>query len=290
MLGLPRCLLVAVSWGVSLSLMVSSGQAAPEADSIGFVLEIKGKWRLVAPKNIEITGGTFLPPGGKIEPVGNDGELTVCLTNSETRVFRQAATLPGLTKLSFSQQFFAALAGKFRGGVVQANSRAGELFQDGVLAIKEDQLDVSPVIAELPPGRWKLQLTKVVPPKASDTSPAASPEKPVTFPLNLESDVAGEVRVTTLPGLYWLELVNPRTNHTVGDSAMVLICAPAEFAAKDKSFSDAVAMTEQWEDDVRDRIAATFLRAYLQTLAELPHAEEAPTAESKGAGAPNNSR
>lgn len=241
---------------------------APAENSVGFVLKVSGQWLLVGDKEQTIKAGDQLPAEAKIRPAtgGKDVFLLICLYDGSTRRYDMEQRLPKRERESAAHRAWAAVAGRYRGGVVQAASRGQDLLVDGLVRLKDGQVDFAPLMGELPDGTWTFRLRpRKGADKKSDTRPAEARELTVKW-LSGESAVSAANGLP--PGLYDLQLVNSRTKRPVGNAVCVLICPDKTYSKQSAAFEEAVSLTKSWKDDEADEAAIDFLRAYLEELAQ----------------------
>lgn len=263
--GYPRVNVAAVVWLVCCAATLLQ---AAEEPIVGFVLNLSGKWVIVnGPKNSPIAGGDQLPGGLIVRPEGKfkNAYLRVCLYDGTTVDYKQEETLPRREEESLANRIWSAVAGRYRGSAVQAASRGDELLSDGVASLQASQLDLTSLFSELPDGTWTFHIFKTGIP-----SNAASQSEPTKWTATVKW-TAGEVAKVDAdgmnPGLYELQLINPRTKRRIGAAVMFFACPAEVYEKRVAAYQEAVKLTETWSDEIRDDTAVPFLRAYLDVLA-----------------------
>ena len=256
---------------------------------VGFVMRITGKWILVeGNKKQAIAGGQQLHGGVVIRPekAGDGSFLVLCHYDGSTSRYEKEQTLPPRKKENAPNRFFAAVAGRYRGSAQQAASRGNDhLISDGVVLLKEKQADLAPLLNDLPDGSWSIRIRQFavegqadgpdksdkpdVPIKDAPVKKGLS-EKPgaVTVTVNWRAGETAVAEVADLqPGLYELQIINPRTKRAVGSSAIAFFCSADTYEKHRAAYKAAGELTESWTDEIQDSVAVPFLRAFLEDLA-----------------------
>ena len=131
----------------------------------------------------------------------------------------------------------------------------------GVVKLSAGSADIASLLAPLPAAMYTLKLTA---PK--DAKPTKAEPLIAVVAWEPASKLAVPIRLT--PGLYKLEIVEPRSKAATGAEAVFLACGEDEFAAKSKLYAAAAELTKKWDDNARKYGARAFLQTYLEALAE----------------------
>ncbi len=257
--------LLAISWLAAVSSPLV--QAADE-DAIGFVMDISGTWRLEG-KKTKLAGGDKLPGGATVVPEqpGPKTSIVVCFYTGEASTYRTRTMLPARAEASWSDRIWSVIQGHYRGGIVHAVSR-GDGIDDGVAQLDGQQLQLAPLLKNLPAGNHLFKFT----PLADDPSIAdqeSAPPASTTLSLrwtpgDSQPLVAGQLRT----GLYEVQLLNARSKQPTGAKATVLVATGAKFTTASEQFAKAVALTRTWDEATRAKASVSFLAAYLKALSE----------------------
>lgn len=256
-----------------LAVLASAGAIAPSRvyaadDVVGFVLDLSppGKW-FVDKQEKPLTGGTQVVGGALVRPAkgSKDPYLLLCLYDGTTLRIEKEQKVPLRKKESTSNRIWAAVLGRYRGRVVEAASRDDELLVDGIVALKDRNADLAPVFGELPDGEWSFLLKTYLPP---ESAPGGKTEMR-SFKVSWESGSSAKIELGDLrPGLFELQVINPRTKRPLGEPVLVLFCRADTHEKFSKTLQDAVKLTESWKEEDRTVAARAFTRALLENLAD----------------------
>jgi hypothetical protein len=266
----------AIHTGVWLALLV---EVDPNPQPIGFVLEVIGAWETSGDAPRPIRDGDRLLPGTKIRPAASvarapTDSITVCHYNGQTKVYRDAVTLPDQRDPSLLNRLWTAALGHYRHGYASAISRGQYELIDGVLGLNDETVDLAPLFADVVDGSYRVEL-RWAERKASfndeaiDWTFVKQPAKSISVEWNLKQPprvIAGGLK----QGLYEATLIesrNPGGENSVGTPAWILICNSKEAAGTAKDYAEAVQLTESWDANREDKVSPSakraFLRAYL---------------------------
>lgn len=156
-------------------------------------------------------------------------------------------------------------------------SRDGEL-NDGVVQMKDEQIDLSAIFTGSDPGKYHLRLVPV----ADGVKQTGYKARSRTGQLRRSANQVGPITLdwdrkraspVTVPGqqfgLYELVLLD-RVNDAYSPTdvtAWVLISRPNAYSKSVASYQQAVGLTKTWGNDVTPEAARSFLRAHLDKLA-----------------------
>ena len=246
-----------------------SSIAIADDSIVGFVLDVSGTWVVATgKKNDNISGGDKLVAGAVIRPtkVDKDSFLRVCLFDGTTIDYRKETKLPSPVKESTVSRICSAVAGRYRGGVVQAVSRGNEFLTDGVVLLKEGQAEISSLLEDLPDGKWILRFRQQTNSVSTQAQTKAKGDD-LTVTVNWSSGESANIEVAGLKaGIYELQVLNSRTKRPVGQAAIVLFSKPDTYETQLESYREAQKLTESWSEEIRESAAVPFLRAYLEDL------------------------
>jgi hypothetical protein len=249
-----------------LGFATATATGAAEPEPAGFVLSLSGKWQLTDAGQRTLSPGDSLPAGAKIRPERADAPGFIEIARFDGKAERHEAefTLAERVESSVSNRMLTAVMGRYRGRVVVTAGRGGGLLADGLVLLDDGKIDLTPLLSELPPGKWQLQISRRRNSASNEEAAAA-----VKVSIDWDGENAAPVEAGPLgPGLYEVQLVNARTGRTLGDAALILVCTPATFAAKRRDFAEALKLTASWEEADCTAGAEAFRRVYLETLAE----------------------
>jgi len=248
---------VAIFWLAAMLVGWPAAVGAAE-EPVGIALRVSGAWRL---DGAEIKGGAKLPGGGTLEPEkpGRKSFIVVCFSTGEAKTYTQTTVLPKLAAASLTSRIWSAAAGHYHGGIVHAISR-GDGIADGVAKLEGGQLDLAPLIRQLPAGAYQLQLVSM-------TTPAPARPAPMMLDFKWDPDNPATIAAPKLsPGIYRADAIDRRSDKKSGADALVLVVSSRDYAGKQNAFAEAVALTKTWDESSWAKAAPSFLRAYLMSL------------------------
>lgn len=254
--------LLAFFWLVALAPPTA---CAADDDAIGFVMDISGTWRLEG-KKTKLAGGDKLPGGATVVPEqpGPKTSIVVCFYTGEASTYRTRTTLPARAEASWSDRIWSVIQGHYRGGIVHAVSR-GDGIDDGVAQLDGQQLQLAPLLKNLPAGNHLFKFTPLADgPSIADKEPASTTLSLRWTPGDSRPLAAGQLR----EGLYEVQLLNARSKQPTGAKATVLVATGAKFTTASEQFAKAVALTRTWDEATRAKASVSFLAAYLKALSE----------------------
>jgi len=276
--------LTAIHTAALLTLLLA---VDPEPRPIGFVLEVTGTWEAVAAEPWRIRDGDQLFPGTRIRPAASvaaspTDSITICLYDGQTKVYRDAVTLPKKRDPSKWNLMWSAVFGHYRHGYASAISRGEDGLLDGVLGLSGETVDLAPMFEDVVDGSYRVELRKAE--KRESSSAQAINWTFAQAPLGSVSvawSFKQPPRINTgslKPGLYEATLFekrNPDVEKTVGAPAWILVCGSPEATGNAKAYAEAVQLTESWNANGEDKVSPSakraFLRAYLVSLHETQH-------------------
>jgi hypothetical protein len=236
---------------------------AAEDEPIGFVMDIGGVWK-VDGEATKLSGGAKLPGGAVLVPLpsGSKSFITICYYSGDAETYTARATLRKQVESGWTSRLWSVVQGHFRGGIVHAVSR-GDGVDDGVARLDGEQLQLAHLLKHLPAGRHLLRFSSI---KGGQTD---STEQPITLTIDWNPAGPAEIAACGLsPGLYQVQLLDKRSKRPTGAQATVLVARGEAFATASDAFAEAVAATSKWDESTRSKVAAPFLSAYLEALAE----------------------
>lgn len=149
---------------------------------------------------------------------------------------------------------------------LEVGAARGGGLRAAVLVANDGGLDVAPTLAEVVPGRYRLELSSDDGPVLPDGGPTAPPERYVVSlswrgvgPLLVEGPGA-EMKV------WRARLLTNRGDDTPLSETLVLAAPPSSFGDAQAAFADARRLTADWSDATRDEVAL-FLVTYIRHLA-----------------------
>jgi hypothetical protein len=247
-------------------LVLVPSLSSSKDETVGFVLEKHGEWYLDGAPSRALAEGDRLPAGAKIRPKqerpeGDKVSLTVCLYTGQAKVYIGPEILPARRDPSLVNRLWRAVAGRYSGGYVHALSRGKEI-SDGIVRLENRQIDLAPVFHADVEGEHQLRFTPMAPIPATTKGPVAIrfawvPKRP--SPVTAEG---------LRSGLYECVVV-AQDGEPQGDAtAWILLSEPGSYDRSAKTYREAVALSERWDEKVSPYAILSFRRACLKTLAE----------------------
>jgi hypothetical protein len=253
-----------LAFGLGLTLSASS----PDDEIVGFVLEKRGDWYLDGPQPRSLSEGDRLAEGATIRPKDQAPgkkkcSLTVCFSDGVAKVYSEPGTLTLRSKSNRSRlsRLWKVIAGRYSGGYVHAMSRGREL-SDGVVELKNEQIDPSAIFHVDNPGEYHLRFALIA------TTPSTVGGA-VTIKFKWDAKRPATVSAVGLrPGLYKCAVV-AADGRVQGDAtAWVLVREARAYAQAAKTYQEAVDLSEKWDESVSSHAVLSFRRACLKALAE----------------------
>lgn len=277
----PRSVGLAGSLLLGLSLWPSASEAqqpaearAEEPREIGYVASLTGTW-LVRDDTVHLgravlRSDTILPPA---DPVPS-AELGIILASG--RRIAVLCDLPGACRdplvpadsirddswgerLSRIVRAVAAVMREAPRRYESLISRGASPPEEAVLATESGRVDLEPLVAGRPAGRYVLSFRDLHGDAAGSIGP-----------LELRS---GPGRRTTIEdrgldaGLYEVTVADAPSPYVRGSKTWILLVGPEAFEETRAAFEEARRITRAWGADAPDRETRAFLRAYLDVLA-----------------------
>lgn len=246
------------------------------AQQVGFVQELEGRWLLN--NSHQLATGQSLPSGGVITNPSPSESDRIAIANTRGEIIaRRACKVPGECNkriaLPRAHQAPGVLSTAYNAvmGLIWGEPdrytvtgvRSDEL-PDGVVEIKNQQLDLRPIFKGKENGRYYLRLVSI----QRAVSNADQPISQIEFDWNRAVPQRASV-ASVRPGLYELKLLqriggNYKTTET---NAWILVSDPARYAKAKASFLKLLSLTRRWGEDVTPEAKRRFLRASLDKLA-----------------------
>lgn len=272
-----------LEFALVISRLSAGGQEAPApSDDIGYVLHKAGAWLLVDTPAEEIHIGQRLPMGGKLkvkDPRMLGSSLTVVLWNGTEQQYycnhestcNQTYQLPTSMQPSSSllqhllqevEDLFTQRPDRYSITAARGDDDRLDQLQEGILQIRDAQLDLRPVFQHMRRAQYSLHLC----PLSSDES-----IRKILGPVEVSWDpaYASPARIPGLkPGLYGLILSDkPIECASDVEKNWIFVSAPETYEAAHVAFQEAIDLTKQWgEDGVPPEAKQAFLRATLEAL------------------------
>jgi hypothetical protein len=280
---IPRLL-----WAAILLLAIPSVSLGQE--TVGFVLDMQGKWFLDGNPPRKIHKGSALPAGGSIyilSPVPPSAQVAISDRTGAIIVKKQCnlagecdekIRLPGPSQGTSSSGkkvsavldvFWKEEPAKYESYIsIKSELPEGDLTADdvreAVVATQGGTLDLGPVFARVRKGRFYLRLNAITGERRFD-------HPPVGAPIVCDWDPAAPSPVKAPgvhPGLYEIERLekNERGFSPVGVVAWVLVPKPDEYEKVSSCFGKAVQVVIRWGRDIKPDAARSYFRANLEYL------------------------
>lgn len=236
---------------------------------IGFVLEVKGDWRLKGHDDTPIVAGDILPAQGilmRVAGSNDDGEVVVSLCTGKVETYRKSPSQ--LEKRLDDQQVnpLWTLAGKrYHSDLISAQSRGDKdenNLRDDVVLLQNENLHLASVFEKMPPGAYRLRLepiqdlteenaTSVILLDVYEWSPSSKPS------LKVEPNLRGAYELYAVA----VDTANPEA------ASLAVICAPGEYDQLGKDFQAARELVSSWGEVTSPSVNRRFLQATLASLA-----------------------
>jgi hypothetical protein len=247
----------------------SHGASGSTASDIGFVLEVKGDWRLQDRNDTPITAGDILPAEGIVSRIGDshDGSaVMVSLCTGEVKTYRDTPfKLPKRVDSALVNRLWSLASRRYHGDLVSVQSRGGQAkgtLRDDAVRLQNGELDLAPVFEAMPPGKYRLRLEPIPDSTEHDATPVIVSElyewSPSTQPT---LKVASPLR-----GAYELQAVQVDTASPEAAS-LVVICTRSECDRLAKDLRAARELVSSWGQATSPEVKRRFLQATLASLA-----------------------
>jgi hypothetical protein len=254
--------------------------APPPERNIGFVMDEVGSWLV---NGHPVVPGQAVPAGGRIrlaKPASRDtarSSITIVLLNNQAvhvscdapHACEKDYVLPSslLGQPSLGQRLTEAALALFRqrpARYVPAIVRGGaeSPMEDAVVELSSTGLDMRPCLGELASGSYRMRFGTpdhgtTPDPRAAQFDTLWSHEHPVP------TAVAG-----VQEGLYELTVVSRSIPRTDGGDAWILILSGARYTKAAVDYQVVRTAVQKWDQSVPGSVRRTFLRAFLESLAE----------------------
>jgi hypothetical protein len=247
--------------------------------SIGYVVDLEGRWLLNDNAGRVLSKGNQIPAGAVISadsPSQYDyiviadlgGHIMAsrrCRTSrcdSPLALPRSAAPQPSTIGVVLQTVMNLLWGEPARYSVHRV--RDGEL-PDAVVRLKSGKVDLSPVFKQMKKESYQLEWRPLPPHDSPATARALKPLRFDWNPARPKDIAAPDLR----PGLYLLSLLEPNGKELTDThiNAWVLVADPAAYDGSTNSFRQAAQLASGWGTNVSPESARSFLRAYLDHLA-----------------------
>lgn len=260
----------------TLLLITMLNSDAQARDEVGFVLKMSGHWVLERPSMPpqRITERQSIPPESKLRPESPGATVTILLID-DTKIdcsssnlgrcsepFNLSSPSPGkrerITKavmLLFEKQ----PTRYDRPALVRGREVN---LQDSVVRLQDGKMDLSPVFRNAEKHAYRLQVWQIGPGTKSDGAPT---EVLLRWNPGTTTFVSAK---GIKSGLHEINVVNEGTKEPLAGVAWILVSTPEQYNKNVTAFQEAVALTQHWGKEVGRDSVQSFLRAYLDALAE----------------------
>jgi hypothetical protein len=271
--------------GLLTALSVATPSPATTSDGGGFVVELQGDWRVESPtagplrRWDEVAAGATLRivdpgRGDRVQIVGKQG--LPLLTRSCANLSDCAGTIAlgpppaSAGAASGVQAMLASVIGKLRATPDRPSSHISRGTGDGPELLDQvlaagDSVDLAPVFAKAPRGRYRLRIQPVV--RDSDRSEGLGPMQ-----IDWEPGAPLVVSAGSPPlaaGLHEVALLREGgrgRGRASGSNAWILLAAPAQRADLADRFAQARRLTDDWAGSIEPEAARVLLRTWLEDL------------------------
>jgi hypothetical protein len=261
---------------LSLSLVVFGGaRQSATAPTVGYVLSFEGPWQLNGRdikrgEGVPARAHVVLAPSARFD-TGQEYSLRIVLLNNEVakcetnETCRAGVTVPESLNQnpSLGQRLSKVWARIFDKpdrwvGLVSRGASNRLDLPDDVIAMKDGEVVMSGLIANAPPGRYRMTFAPI-----ADSAAAGAPiGVPITW------NGGSLVMHIAIPyGLYAVTLAPEAANSTAGRDGWILITDGERFGRASGAFAEARAITRTWGPDVPPNDVTRFLHAYLAEIA-----------------------
>jgi hypothetical protein len=248
-------------------------------ESVGYVLEIEGRWYLdghshpLAKQDVVPVGGVIriqAPSRDDFIRIGLNGGGSLSMRCRSDGACSKPLVLPGVTQRpsSMLQSIMALLRGN-RGNyvVVIRRSPCGQP-SEAVVQAENGQVNLAPVFKGMAKNQYHVQLRRV-PPGSNPISDLSGE------PTIIDWDPAGDSAMPPFKleeGIYEMALIGCTAAEPEAPiaTAWLLVCSHERYAQTASLFREASSFTQTWEDDVNQETVRSFLRASLEYLALQP--------------------
>ena len=261
------------------ALLLAASTRAQE--KVGLVLEVKGFWSLDSSPASRLGGAAALPAGGVIRlraasgvgasyiVVGNTSgdviERRECNSpeNCQPVVLPKAAGGSSRGFHSWLWEISYRLRGKPDVYKAATSRGAGGEMQEALVLMSAGKVDLSPPFAKMSAGKYLLRM-----------KPLEDENQAALGPFEFEWNPAGPQSPIEMKGvgngLYHLSILDAVDGQPLGGGmdAWVLICGPESYPKLSSDFSEVSERTAAWGSKVSKATVRSFLRAYLDELAE----------------------
>lgn len=273
-------------WHCYLILLVSAGAllliaASRAQEKIGYVLDVKGMWSLDNNPSQRLSRAAALPAEGviRLRASSGVGANYIVIANLSGEVIKkrecygpencQEVVLPRSVgrSISFLSRVYTRIMDRvfsqpdrYRAAISRG---AGGEMQEAVVMLTAGKVNLGSAFTKMGRGKYLLRLE----------SPGGEKQETVR-PLEFEWNPAVEPSLVELngikEGLYRLSLLDARDGQSLGGGmdAWILVCEPETYEKVSSDFREVSKQTAAWESKVSRATIRSFLRAYLDELAE----------------------
>lgn len=245
------------------------------AQTVGYVLEVKGNWYL-NDSNTPLRKGDTLSASRvvRVESPNNFDGITIVLANNRT-ISRRCPSVNCRTPISLPAVSRWSSIGKILQGAITVFIGRGDIL--GGIFTKSESISESVVKSD--DGKAEIYSLTNLEGENCLRWRSISIGRKETFgewsePLKLKNDK--KISISNLkPGLYEFTFANPRENCLVNypQSAWILVSSTKNFEKSRKSFDEFKKMTDEWKKEteefpIREETIVSLLRAHLYNLAK----------------------
>lgn len=268
---------IAASTLLALLSLVASLQAQQRA---GYVLDLRGNWRLDESSSGKLSIGQTLRTGNVIRIEYPAHEDYIVVADSAGKIIaskhcdlvgdcESPIILPRSAKSQGSKWsvLFDSVMGLLLGEPDRYSihkSRGAEEPLDRVVRLQNDRIDLGSVLAKKRKRRYYLRLRMI-----GKERPGFGNSFGPTV-IDWDPNKAALISIANLhAGLYELSLLDRRDGDSVstGNKTWILVSPQDQYHKAAASFDAAVALTKRWGNKVSADAARSFLRAHLDRLA-----------------------
>jgi hypothetical protein len=254
-----------------------------EGRVVGYVLDVEGQWYLDGRPGQALARGAELPPSGVIRIPSpsqfafivvrySDNQITTkrCRNSGECV---QPILLPRAVphQASYFDIFTEKFMKAFRSDPVAPSVNAGRspdgVLREAVVQLRDGQVDLAPVFAEMKGGTYYLRLER----KAGDDQTANSGStKPIEVMWNPAN--SSTLALPLQPGLYEMVLMEKRGTgfRPTLATAWFLVGDVEQYANAVGQFCEATRLTATWQGKVSEGTMRDYLRSFLMQLSTQP--------------------
>lgn len=273
------------SFAALLITLAAATSAIAAGEGGGFVVELQGDWRIESPAAVPLRRWDEVPAGAtlRIADPGRGDRVQIVDKQGVPLLTRSCANPPdcagtiavgpppaSASGASGVQAMLASVIGKLRATPDRPSSHISRSASDGPELLDQvlaagDSLDLAPVFAKVPRGRYRLRIQPVV--RDSGRSEGIGPLQvdwepgaPLTVP-------AGSPPLAA--GLHEVALLREGTGargRASGSNAWILLVPPSRRVELADQFAQARRLTDGWAGSIEPDAARVLLRTWLEDL------------------------